>query len=187
MGSTCSRSTSTNNAMNDETKKALDEMEKRLGSRLSSVEEQVKLPTHYHNGFDSNQVNFADLYQRKIWVHHTIIGTAAATAANYAVFLIVPIACLVTKIQEVHQTLGTDAGAVTLNIEKLTSGVALDSGAAILSTAFDLKASVNVVRTGTLTTTASSRTLARGDRLAMKDAGTLTAVANVTISVELQF
>lgn len=169
--------------MNDDLKKWQDEMEK----RVKAVEAGIALPTHYHNGFDSNQVNFSDLYQRKIWVHHTIVGTAAATATNYGVFLIVPIACLVTKIQEVHQTLGTDAGAVSLNIEKLTSGVALDSGSAELSTAFDLKASVNVVRTGTLTTTASVRTLARGDRLAMKDAGTLTAVANVTVSVELQF
>ena len=169
--------------MNEELKKWQDEME----ARIKAVEGQVALPTHYHNGFDSNQVNFADLYQRKIWVHHTIVGTAAATATNYGVFLIVPIACLVTKIQEVHMTLGTNAGAVSLNIEKLTGTQALDAGSALLSTAFDLKASVNAVRTGTLTTTSSVRSLARGDRLAMDDAGTLTDVANVTISVELQF
>ena len=84
-------------------------------------------------------------------------------------------------------TLGTDAGAVSLNIEKLTGTRALDEGSAMLSTAFDLKASINVVRTGTLTTASSVRSLARGDRLALDDAGTLTAVANVTISVELQF
>lgn len=158
-----------------------------MEERIKAVEAGIALPTHYHNGFDSNQVNFADLYQRKIWVHHTIVGTAAATATNYGVFLIVPIACLVTKIQEVHMTLGTDAGAVSLNIEKLTGTQALDAGSALLSTAFDLKASVNVVRTGTLTTTSSVRSLARGDRLAMDDAGTLTSVYNVTVSVELQF
>ena len=161
--------------------------QKEIEERLAKVESQVELPTHYHNGFDSNQVNWADLYQKKIWVHHTVVGTAAATATNYGVFLIVPIACLVTKIQEVHMTLGTDAGAVSLNIEKLTGTRALDEGSAMLSTAFDLKASINVVRTGTLTTTPSIRSLARGDRLALDDAGTLTAVANVTISVELQF
>ena len=169
--------------MNEELKKWQGEME----GRIKVVEAGIALPSHYHNGFDSNQVNFADLYQRKIWVHHTIVGTAAATATNYGVFLIVPIACLVTKIQEVHMTLGTDAGAVSLNIEKLTGTQALDAGSALLSTAFDLKASINVVRTGTLTTTSSVRSLAKGDRLAMDDAGTLAAVANVTISVELQF
>lgn len=144
-------------------------------------------PTHYHNGFDSNQISFVDIYQKKMYVHHTIQGTAAATASNYGVFLIVPIACLVTRIQEVHQTLGTDGGAVTLNIEKLTGTTALDSGSTLLPTAFDLKAAINTVRTGTLTTTSTTRTLAAGDRLAMKDTGVLTAVANVTVLVELQF
>jgi len=164
-----------------------EEIIKKLTERVDALEEQAAMPTHYHNGFDSNQVNWADLYQKKIWVHHTVVGTAAATATNYGVFLIVPMSCLVTKIQEVHMTLGTDAGAVSLNIEKLTGTRALDEGSAMLSTAFDLKASINVVRTGTLTTTPSIRSLARGDRLALDDAGTLTAVANVTISVELQF
>lgn len=169
--------------MDDQLKKWQGEME----ARLKAVEAQTELPTHYHNGFDSNQVNYLDLYQKKLWVHHTVVGSDAATAANYGVFLIVPAACLVTKVQEVHQALGSDGGAVTLNVEKLTSGVAPDSGSVLLPTAFDLKASVNVVRTGTLTTTAATRTLARGDRLALKDAGTLTAVSNVTVLVELQF
>lgn len=164
-----------------------DDIIKKLTARVDSLEGQVEMPTHYHNGLDSNQVNYLDLYQKKLWVHHTIQGIQAATATNYGVFLIVPAACLVTKIQEVHMTLGTDGGAVSLNIEKLTGTQALDAGSALLSTAFDLKASINVVRTGTLTTTSSVRSLARGDRLSMKDAGTLTAVANCTVLVELQF
>ena len=143
-------------------------------------------PDHYHNGFDSNIVTWASIGQKKLHVHHTIVGTAAATAANYGVFFIVPAACLVTKVQEVHQTAGTDAGAVTLNIEKLTGTTALDSGANLLSTALSLKATINSVQTGTLTNTSSTRTLAAGDRLAMLDTGTLTAVANVTVLIELQ-
>lgn len=158
-----------------------------IEKRLSAVEELAAQPTHYHNGFDSNNIAFTDIYQKKIYVQHTIVGTAAATATNYGVFYIVPVACLVTSIKEVHQTAGTDGSAVTLNIEKLTSGVAPDSGATILTTALSLKATINVVQTGTITGTYATKTLAIGDRLCMKDAGTLTTVANVTVLVELQF
>ena len=160
---------------------------KKMQERIAALEEQVALPTHYHNGFDSNLVSWSDLSQRKVWVAHTVPGLQAATATNYGVFYVVQEACLVTRIQEVHMTLGTDAGAVSLNIEHLTGTEALDAGDALLLTAFDLKASINVVRTGTLVSTPTVRTLARGDRLAMDDAGTLTAVANVTVLVELQF
>lgn len=174
--------------MDDTDKKPLPEQVQELSARVAALEKTgAEPPTHVHNGFDSNNVSFTDVLQKKIYVHHTIQGAAAATAANYGVFLIVPIACLVTRIQEVHQTLGTDGGAVSLNIEKLTGTTVLDSGSTLLPTAFDLKASVNAVRTGTLTGTSSTRSLAAGDRLAMKDSGTLTSVANVTVLVELQF
>lgn len=158
-----------------------------LDKRMRAVEGNVSLPTHYHNGFDSNPISYLDLYAKKIYIHHTIQGTAAATATNYGVFLISPVACIVTALQEVHQTAGSDGSAVTLNIEKLTSGVAPDSGTTILAIAFDLKATANVVQTGTLPTASTARTLAAGDRLCMKDVGTLTSVANVTVKVELQF
>ncbi len=157
------------------------------GKRLKAVEELAAQPTHNHTGLDSNQVSYLDLYQKKIYIHHTVVGTGAATATNYGVFYIAPVACLVTKIQEVHQTAGSDAGSVTLTIEKLTSGVAPDSGAVLLTTALSLKSTANTVQSGTITGTASSKTIAAGDRLCMKDSGTLTAVANVTVFVELQF
>lgn len=158
-----------------------------INRRLKTVESQTEQPTHYHNGFDSNQISYLDLYQKKLYLRHTIYGTDAATAGNYGVFLIVPVACLVTSIKEVHEVLGTDGSAVTLNVEKLTSGVAPGSGSTLLSTAFDLKATINTVQTGTLVTTSSTRSLAVNDRLALKKSGTLTAVAGVTVHVELQF
>lgn len=170
-------------AIDKETQDQLDT----FGRRLKAVEELAAQPTHYHTGLDSNQISYMDLYQKKLWIQHTIVGTAAATNTNYGVFYIVPVACLVTSIKEVHQTAGTDAGAVTLNIEKLTSGVALDSGVNILSADLSLKATINTVQTGTITGISSSKTLAAGNRLAMKDTGVLTAVANVTVLIELQF
>ena len=169
--------------MNEELKKWQSDME----ARVKAVEGQVALPTHYHNGFDSNQVSYLDLYQKKLYVHHTVIGTAAATAGNYSVFLIVPVACVVARIQEVHAVLGTDAGAVNVNVEKLTGTTVPGSGTAILATAFDLKAAINTVRTGTLPIASTARTLAAGNRLSLKLTGTPTAVANCTVLVELQF
>lgn len=165
--------------MPDDIQKQLDEL-KGIVQKLQS-----DVPEHLHNGFDVSKVKFIDIAQKKVWIHHTIQGTAAATAANYGVFFIVPVPCVVSDIQEVHQTLGTDGGTVTLQIEKLTGTQAPDAGAVVLKTALSLKATINTVQIGVLTATLANRTLDVGDRLCMKDAGTLTSVANVTVLVEL--
>lgn len=156
-----------------------------IQSRLTALETKP-LDFHTHTQFDMNQVYWSDIALRKVYVSHTIIDTMAATAADYGVFFIAPQKCLVTKVLEAHKTAGTDGGAVTLNIEKLTSGQAPDAGVTTLSTAFNLKAAINTVQTGVLNK-GSSISLAPGDRLCMKDVGTLTAVANVTVLVEVQF
>lgn len=169
-------------------------LEKTTEERLTAAEAGIAAlqkqfaepPTHYHTGLDSNKISWFDIDQRRLYVHHTIVGTAAATAANYGVFFIVPVTCLLVGVKEVHQTAGSDAGAVTLNIEKLTGTQALDAGAATLATALSLKATADTVQTGTITGTSANKTFAAGDRLAMDDAGTLTAVANVSILLTLQ-
>jgi hypothetical protein len=81
---------------------------------------------------------------------------------------------------------GTDAGAVTLNIEKCASGTAPDSGVALLATALSLKATTNTPQYGTLTTTKADLILRKGDSLILKDSGTLTAVADLCVTVLLQ-
>ena len=143
-----------------------------------------ELPEHFHT---TDKIEFRDLSKKKLYIHHTIVGTAAATATNYGVFWIAPFECTVVEIREVHQTAGNDAGAVSLQIEKLTGTQALDAGVACLATAFDLKGTANTVNTGTLTATLADLRLVRGNRLAMDDAGTLTAVANVTVIIEITF
>lgn len=150
---------------------------------LGEVQPQI-LPEHFHT---TDKIDFRDIFKKKLYIHHTIYGTDAATAGNYGVFWIVPFECTITEIREVHQTAGTDAGAVSLQIEKLTGTQALDAGVACLSTAFNLKGTINTVNTGTLTATPADVRLSRGDRLAMDDSGTLTAVANVTVVIEITF
>ena len=123
-------------------------------------------------------------------VSETIQDTAAATAANYGVFFTASFPCEVMAIAESHKTAGTNAGAVTVNVEKLTSGQALDAGITLLATAFDLKGTINVPVFAPSSTYAfvisTARQLDRGHRLALKDAGTLTAVAHVNVSVFLK-
>lgn len=156
-----------------------------IKSQIYQMQLNPPLADHRHNGFDTSKIEFEDINRKIIYKDYTIYGADAATAANYGVFCIVPKACVVTGIQEVHQTAGTDGSAVTLNIEKLTGTTALGSGSEILSTAFSLKATANTVQDGSLSMDLSSRTLAKGDRLALKDTGTLTSVANVTVKIEL--
>lgn len=112
-------------------------------------------------------------------------GTAPATAANYEVFFIALRPYYVMEISEVHRVAGTDAGAVTLDIERLSGTEALDAGDALCVSTFNLKSAINTVVTKK--TTALQNTLLRvGDRLALKDAGTPTDVAGLTITILLK-
>lgn len=167
--------------------KTIQEQMSDLAQRVASLEKTQQLPpTHYHNGFDSNQISWVDLYQKKLFIIHNIQGTAGATAANYAVFLIVPMPALIVGFQEVHKTAGTDGAAVTIDLEKLTGTTAPGSGVTALSATLSLKATANTVQTATITTTNANRTLAVGDRLAVKLTGTPTAVADVNVLTTLQ-
>lgn len=114
-------------------------------------------------------------------------GAAAATAANYGPFFIAPFACEVVSVRESHTVAGNDAGAVTLDIEKLTGTQAPDAGAPVLgATKINLKGTANTVVSPALTGTAADKQLAAGDRLCLKDAGTPTAVAGVAVTIELK-
>src|SRR3990167_3298283 len=150
------------------------------------VKTQLSIPNHFHTGIDTSKIQFSDISRKKVYISYTIYGADSATAANYGVFFIIPFACYITGLKEVHGTAGSDAGAVLLNIEKLTGTQALDAGVNMLSADLSLKATANTVQTGTLTNTLNDRNLAIGNRVALKDTGTLTAVANVSILLELQ-
>ena len=115
-------------------------------------------------------------------------GTDAATASNYGIFFVNPLETIlrIHSIAEVHQVAGSDAGTVSLQIERLQGTEALDAGDALLSTAFDLKGTANTVQYGTLVSNGELLQLNKGDRLALKDSGVLTAVENVCISIILK-
>lgn len=94
-------------------------------------------------------------------------------------------------VQEVHNVLGTDAGAVTLDVKKCTGTTAVASGTTILATTFDLKATINTVvkktlSNGGLSATAASRFLAAGDRVVIDITGVTTAVAGLAVLITLR-
>lgn len=120
-------------------------------------------------------------------VTETLQGAAAATAANYGVVFIAPFACEVVSVRENHTTAGSDAGAVTLDIEKLTGTQASGAGVAVLgATKINLKGAAETVQAPALTATAANKQLAAGDKLILLDAGVLTAVAGVAVTIELK-
>jgi hypothetical protein len=121
----------------------------------------------------------------EITVH--LAGTLAQTAANYGVFFIANRPIEIMKIKEVHTVAGNDAGAVTLQIEKLTGTTALDSGSTILTTAFNLKSTANTVVSYEGQGLTTSRQLVENDRLALKDAGTLTNLEGVCVTIYYKY
>ena len=157
-----------------------------LWSAVRGLQNDRFLPDHHHNGNDASRVNWNDLAQRRYYIAHSLPNTQPQTSGNYTHFFIAPAPCVVTAISEVHQTAGTDSSAVTLQIEKLSGTTAPGSGNSILGTALSLKATANTVQNGVLTMTLADRTLAKGDRLALKSSGTLTAVAGLVVLTEIQ-
>lgn len=117
------------------------------------------------------------------YISTKVTDTMAATAANYGVFYTAFRPCEILWVAETHKTAGTDVGAVTLNLEILDSAEALDAGDTVLSTAFDLKSTADtpVMKSGT--DLSSSRQMKEGQRLALKDSGALTSVADVVVTV----
>ena len=122
--------------------------------------------------------------------HILLKGTDAQTAANYTHFFVADQSYNVVGITEVHGTAGTDTGTVTLQVEKLSGTTAPGSGVNMLSTALNLKGTANTPQYGILksagsTTTGPATSIAKGDRIAWKTSGTLTALKDVLVTVIL--
>lgn len=135
---------------------------------------------HDHDGINSNRINQSDFSSV------FLPGTSAATAANYGIFYIATRPVIVKAISEVHTTAGNDGSAVTLQVERLQGTEAPGFGDQLLQTSFDLKGTANTVQNGVLVTT-NVIALNINDRLCLKKSGTLTNLAGLCVTVELQF
>lgn len=100
---------------------------------------------------------------------------------------IAPSPAIVISVQESHSVVGGAAAAV--RPRKITDTSAPGAAASgtvkeITQAALDLTASINTVRSGTLSATASDYTFAAGDRLALNFTGTLTGlVGQITVAI----
>jgi hypothetical protein len=111
-------------------------------------------------------------------------GTLPASAGNYGAFASMELAGVVLGVSAFHEAAGSDGSAVSLDIEKLTGTQAPGAGVSVLgATKIDLKAAANTRQAPALTATGANKTLAIGDRLALKLTGTPTAVAGLLVSV----
>ena len=111
-------------------------------------------------------------------------GTQAATSANYQRFWTAPAKCVVDS---VVASWATASSSGTLNVEKVPSGTAQDSGTDLLSATISTAGAADTNNTGTLSTTAATLELAAGDSLALVDGGTLTNLVSLTVTVGLHW
>lgn len=104
-------------------------------------------------------------------------------------FFIADRAMTITAIQEVHGTAGNDAGAVTGAVFKDTGTQGIGGGATTMVGTFNLKGTANTVQSATLLSVDGGGNpnagiqLAAGDRLSFIFTGTLTTLANVSVTV----
>ena len=129
------------------------------------------------------------------YITSVIPSTSATTSTNYGVFFTAFWPCEVIGVSETHDVAGTDAGAVTLQLERLKPSVASGAGENILTTAFNLKSTANTpveqsgfdfVRTPSTVDGLQPRQLDAGDRLGLKTSGVLTSVDQVSVTVYLK-
>lgn len=143
------------------------------------------VPFHTHNGSDSNRINASDLVGKKQAVSVTLSGVAPQTAGNYSSFFIVPYPITISQIQAVYTV--TNGGALTLYVEKLTGTNAPGSGTSVQTGTFNLNTTANTNQTAVLTPTIGVIQLATGDRLGLVKTGTLTSIANLTVTLILTY
>lgn len=149
------------------------------------MEEYVTLDQfreHGHRGYDQTSI-----LSIRSFVNASLPGAQSQTAGNYGVFFIATRPCVIKQIKEVHSVAGTDASAVTLQIERLQGTESLGNGDELLSTAFNLKSTANTVQDGQLVSTGKVTGINAGDRLAFKKAGTLTSLEGVCVTIEIQY
>ena len=114
----------------------------------------------------------------------TIISIPTIATGGETMF-IAQVPCVVKAIKQVFSTAGTNASAVTVTVTKDTGTTAPTAGTTLLTAVSSLKGAINTVVTPALAATVGLLELMPGDRLAVKIAGTVTAVAGLVVAVEL--
>lgn len=117
-------------------------------------------------------------------------NAALLTAPDVALFVVDTGYFTCMSVVEVHETLGTDGGAVTADMKKATGTQAVNAGTSFLAATFNLKATINTLvkknqsNGGFLATAAgiAARTIGPGERHGIDFTGVMTALTGVNIT-----
>jgi len=129
------------------------------------------------------QPSFLETVKYGKYITHSLFGTTAQTAANYGIMFTARHPIEIMRITETHSTAGSDAGAVTLDVKKAGSGVAIASGVTLLGSTFNLKSTANTPIYKEGQNLSVNRILKEGDRIGLVISGTLTALTDVQITI----
>ena len=136
---------------------------------------------------EEREIRYEEIVNKDgFYITVSIPGFQAATNTNYSVFWHVRNACEILWIEESHTRISSEAGAVTLNVERLNSGVALDSGDEIIQTAFNLKSTADTPINKEGRAELKNTILSPNQRLALKDGGSLTNLKGVCVTIYLR-
>lgn len=125
----------------------------------------------------------AESRSNRFVVVRTLEGATAATAANYGNIFTAPFPCKVIQVTEIHETASSSG---TLDITKDTGTQAPAAGGSIFASGtFNLAATANTLQTKS-NVDGTDSVLAAGNRLGLKDGGTLTSGAGVSVTIVLE-
>ncbi len=138
-------------------------------------------------GTDDSFYLSEEVYQPMYQIVDFPLATAASLITQH--FMIIPTACRLVGISEIHATAESTAATMTAYIEKLTGTTAPGSGTTLMSGTFNMKATANTVQTATLSepttgdSTDSAIQLATGDRIGIKFSTTGTELAGLVVTM----
>jgi len=139
--------------------------------------------------YTPEQEVYNDTIQEKdgFYVTVNLVDIQPQTAANYGMFFIARYPCEIMRVAEVHGTAATNAGAVTLDVEKLVGTTAKGAGISVLATTFSLKSTANTVVNKEGMKLSNARQLKENERLALKSTGVLTDLKDVQVTLYFKF
>lgn len=123
-----------------------------------------------------------DEKEKSIFIQFSLAGDDAANTAKYGLIFAATRNMYVERVSGAHNSA---ASGGSLQLERLQSTEALDAGDTLLSTAYDPTATANTPQHLPLTAS-PVRSLKRGDRLAIKDTGSLAGLSGLNLTIELK-
>ena len=114
------------------------------------------------------------------YINKSLSGLNAAIDTNYGVIFIANFGITISSVQVIWSASSTSG---TLNIERLSGTEALDAGDELLKTNIDMSGTANTVNKRESTRELQNQILKPGDRLALKDGGTLTNLEDLCVTI----